>query len=193
LRKLLRQNNFLSGPAGGSWTPNKHGAANAWFLREENKKISGCASAPYFFFPPKRLMLYPVVKIRVILIILKWRIYVFVEVDSNSNTDQSFNMIFRDISPARELYCIKYPVNGEEQPVQVTGWDAESNTPCPAYACKVEESGDGVALLIYGGSGGVRMKLLEDEIKWDPESSKQWGDTHLVYPADCFTVYKDEL
>ena len=117
----------------------------------------------------------------------------FVEVDSNSNTDQSFNMIFRDISPARELYCIKYPVNGEEQPVQVTGWDAESNTPCPAYACKVEESGDGVALLIYGGSCGVRMKLLEDEIKWDPESSKQWGDTHLVYPADCFTVYKDEL
>jgi hypothetical protein len=51
---------FVSRSAGGSWTPNKHGAANAWFLREENKKISGCASAPYFFFPHKRLMLYPV-------------------------------------------------------------------------------------------------------------------------------------
>ena len=117
----------------------------------------------------------------------------FVEVDSNSNTDKSFNMIFRDISPAREIYCIKYPVNGEEQPVQIIGWDADSNRPCPAYACKVEESGDGVALLIYGGSGGVRMKLLEDEIKWNPESPSQWGDTHLVYPVDCFTVYKDEL
>ena len=102
-------------------------------------------------------------------------------------------MIFRDISPARELYCIKYPVNGEEQPVQIIGWDADSNKPCPAYACKVEESGDGVALLIYGGSGGVRMKLLEDEIKWNPESSSQLGDPHLVYHADCFTVYKDEL
>lgn len=117
----------------------------------------------------------------------------FVEVDSNSNTDRSFNMIFRDISPPRELYCIKYPVKGEEQPVQVTGWDAGSNTPCPAYACKVEESGDGVALLIYGGSGGVRMKPLEDETQWDPGSLKQWGETHLVYPADCFIVYKDEL
>ena len=82
--------------------------------------------------------------------------HVFVEVDSNTNTDRSFNMIFRDISLPRELYCIKYPVNGEEQPVQITGWDADSNTSCPAYACKVEESGDGVALLIYGGSGGVR-------------------------------------
>ena len=87
---------------------------------------------------------------------------VFVEVDSNTNTDRTFNMVFRDISLPRELYCIKYPVNGEEQPVQITGWDADSNTSCPAYACKVEESGDGVALLIYGGSGGVRMKSLED-------------------------------
>jgi hypothetical protein len=29
---------FVSRSAGGSWTPNKHGAANAWFLQEENKK-----------------------------------------------------------------------------------------------------------------------------------------------------------
>ena len=118
---------------------------------------------------------------------------VFVEVDSNTNTDRTFNMVFRNISLPRELYCIKYPVNGEEQPVQITGWDADSNTSCPAYACKVEESGDGVALLIYGGSGGVRMKSLEDETQWDTGSSSQWGDTHLVYPADCFIVYKDEL
>ena len=89
---------------------------------------------------------------------------VFVEVDSNYNTEQSFNMIFRDISPARELYCIKYPVNGEEQPVQITGWDADSNSPCPAYACKVEESGDGVALLIYGGTGGVRTETIVDAL-----------------------------
>ena len=117
----------------------------------------------------------------------------FVEVDSNSNTDKSFNMIFRDISPARELYCIKYNIHGKEQPVQITGWDAETNSPCSAYACKVEESGDGIALLIYGGSGGVRMKLLEDETRWDTQSTKQWGDTHLVYPANSFAVFKDEL
>jgi len=52
---------FLSRSAGGSWTPKKHGAANAWFLREENKKIQGVQEQLYFFFPPKRLMLYPVV------------------------------------------------------------------------------------------------------------------------------------
>jgi hypothetical protein len=61
LWKLLLQNFSVSRSAGGSWIPNKHWAANAWFLREENKNFSGCASAPYFFFPPKRLLLYPVV------------------------------------------------------------------------------------------------------------------------------------
>ena len=117
----------------------------------------------------------------------------FIEVEPNNNTDRSFNMVFRDIGQPRELYCIKYQVNDDQQPVQVTGWDADAGPPCPAYACKVEESGDGVAMLIYGGSGGVRMKPLEDESQWDTESTNQWGDTHLVYPADCFIVYKDEL
>lgn len=117
----------------------------------------------------------------------------FLEIESNPNIERNFDMIYRDVSPIRELYCIKYNIDGKEQPVQITGWDADTNTPCSAYACKVEESGDGTALLIYGGSGGVRMKLLEDETKWDTKSTEQWGDTHLVYPANSFAVYKDEL
>lgn len=117
----------------------------------------------------------------------------FIDVDANANAERGFNMVFRDISAPRKLYCIKYLVKGEEQPVQITGWDADTNTPCPAYACKVEESGDGVALLIYGGSGGVRMKFLEDETQWNIGSSNQWGESHLVYPTDCFIVYQDEL
>ena len=37
------------------------------------------------------------------------------------------------------------------------------------------------------------MKLLEDEGQWDTQSNQQWGDTHLVYPANSFVVYKDEI
>ena len=122
-----------------------------------------------------------------------WRVSLFLEIESNPNVERNFDMIYRDVSPIRELYCIKYNIDGKEQPVQITGWDADTNTPCSAYACKVEESGDGVALLIYGGSGGVRMKLLEDETKWNTQSTEQWGDTHLVYPSNSFAVYKDEL
>ncbi len=117
----------------------------------------------------------------------------FIDVESNPNTETSFNMVFRDVSQKREAFCIKHRVDTEDQPVQVTGWDAETNSPCPAFACKVEESGDGIALLIYGGSGGIRMKLLEDESPWDSASPTQWGDTHLVYPQNSFIVYKDEI
>ncbi|MDA0691506.1 MAG: hypothetical protein O3A78_03700 [Nitrospinae bacterium] len=117
----------------------------------------------------------------------------FIEVEPNPNTEISFNMVYRNVSEAREVFCIKYQVGTEDQPVQVTGWDAGTNTPCPAYACKVEESGDGIALLIYGGSGGIRMKPFEDESPWDAMSSNQWGESHLVYPVDSFIVYKDEF
>lgn len=117
----------------------------------------------------------------------------FVEVESGPNIDKDFNMIYKDVSPAREVYCVKYSKEGEEKPVQVTGWDAATDSPCPAYACRVEESGDGMALLIYGGSGGIRMKQLEDESQWNSHNPQQWGQTHLVYPTDSFIVYKDEI
>ena len=117
----------------------------------------------------------------------------FIDVEPNPNTETSFNMVYRDVSPPREVFCIKYRVGMEDQPVQVTGWDTQTNAPCPAFACKVEESGDGMALLIYGGSGGIRMKALEDESPWDATTSNQWGESHLVYPVDSFVVYQDEI
>ncbi len=117
----------------------------------------------------------------------------FLEVEPGANVETAFSMMYHEMGPPREVYAIKYAVHGSEQPVQVTGWDAGTNAPCPAYACRVEESGDGVALLIYGGSGGIRVKELEDEAEWNVHTPKQWGETHLVYPKDAFIVYRDEL
>ncbi|MBI4388752.1 MAG: hypothetical protein HY580_01115 [Nitrospinae bacterium] len=117
----------------------------------------------------------------------------FLEVEPNPNVEKSFSMAYRETSPPRAVFCIKYGAGEEELPVQVTGWDNRTQSPCPAYARRIEESGDGIALLIYGGSGGIRMKPLEDESPWDPASPGQWGETHLVYPVDCFVVYQDTL
>ena len=117
----------------------------------------------------------------------------YIDVEAKDNTSKNFSMLYRDISPSREVYCIKYQMNGEDSPVQVKGWDNKTNSPCVAYACQVEESGDGTALLIYGGSGGIRMKPLEDETEWKLGALNQTGETHLVYPIDCFIVYKDEI
>ena len=40
----------VSRSAGRSWTPNKHGTANAWFLQEENKNLQGVQAHPIFSF-----------------------------------------------------------------------------------------------------------------------------------------------
>ena len=117
----------------------------------------------------------------------------YVEVEAGGNAGQNFSMLYRDVSPSREVFCIKYQVNSEETPMQVTGWDMETNSPCAAYACRIEESGDGTALLIYGGSGGIRLKPLEDETEWKLDAPDQRGETHLVYPLNSFIVYKDEI
>ena len=117
----------------------------------------------------------------------------YVDVEANENIHESFSMLYRDVSKSREVYCIKYNIEGEESPVQVIGWVKETQSTCAAYACQVEESGDGVAILIYGGTGGIRIKPLEDETEWELGAPKQKGATHLVYPRDCFIVYKDEI
>ncbi len=117
----------------------------------------------------------------------------FIEVETGNNVNRNFSMKYREVESPREVFCIKYSVGDEEKPVQVSGWDAAGNHPCPAFACRVEESGDGVALLVYGGSGGIRLKELEDESAWDCQAPNQWGETHLVYPKDAFVVFKDEL
>ena len=41
---------------------------------------------------------------------------------------------------------------------EVVGWTSrDGGAPCPAYAVPVEDSGAGVATLIYGGDWGLRL------------------------------------
>ena len=117
----------------------------------------------------------------------------YIDIEANENIHENFSMLYRGISESREIYCIKYNIEGKESPVQVIGWDSETRSPCAAYACEIEESGDGVATLIYGGTGGIRIKPLEDETDWELGAPKQKGITHLVYPRECFIIYKDEI
>ncbi|MFQ5482088.1 MAG: hypothetical protein ACE5ER_04960 [Nitrospinaceae bacterium] len=117
----------------------------------------------------------------------------FLDIEAGLNVDHDFSMLYREVEPPREVVQIRCRVREQDVPVQVTGWDNLENRPCPAQACRVEESGDGVALLIFGGSGGLRLKELEDDRPWDVHAEGQWPETHLVYPRDAHVVYRDEL
>ena len=56
----------------------------------------------------------------------------YVDVEANENIHENFSMLYRDVSVSREIYCIKYNLEGEESPVQVIGWDKETQSPCAA-------------------------------------------------------------
>ena len=114
----------------------------------------------------------------------------FLEVEPCSNCDESIGRVYNVISESKQISSIlQYEKDGKEIDVAVTGWDGETETPCPAFASRIEESGDGVALLIFGGNGGIRMKPIKDKSSWDVNNLNQWSESHLVYPIDSIVSF----
>ncbi len=71
---------------------------------------------------------------------------------------------------------------GGEQMCDVTGWS--SSGPCPAYSVLVEDSGEGIVMLIYGGDEGIRLKPVDDKEEWRLSSPSQWGEPCLLLDKD---------
>jgi hypothetical protein len=104
-----------------------------------------------------------------------------VEVESNENSESSFFARFKEAGPARPVTQVRlYERNPSGEWYWVTGWSDNSAMPaCPAYAQLVEDSGSGLAHLVYGGIYGLRLKPITKEEPWNLESPHQWGETHL--------------
>ena len=63
---------------------------------------------------------------------------------------------------------------------RVTGWSDDEQVPtCPAYAQLVEDSGSGLAYLVYGGLYGLRFKPTDVDEPWSLPSPSQWGEAYL--------------
>ena len=105
-----------------------------------------------------------------------------IEIEKNPNVDQECYVVYRESGEPREIDELEYRQGNKRVWVKVVGWDAEENRPCPAYVCPIADSGDGTALLIYGGSGGIRLKAVDDPSPWSTADSRQWGELYLVYP-----------
>jgi hypothetical protein len=56
--------------------------------------------------------------------------------------------------------------------------------PCQAFGQLVEDSGSGLAHLVYGGIYGLRFKPATMEEPWSLASSHQWGETHLSLSSE---------
>ena len=97
--------------------------------------------------------------------------------------DRVFDLL-EDPRPVSRL--VSADLSGDDIWCQVTGWD--ENGPCPAMAALAEDSGDGVILLVFGGSEGIRLKPDGDSGPWDLDDASQWGEPCLM--LDKATAYE---
>ena len=105
--------------------------------------------------------------------------FIEIDVEYGGNSDISFQRTFDAREEPRVVTRVFAPRrDGVEVACAVTGWSAEG--PCPAYATIVWDSGDGVALLIFGGDEGIRLKPADDAGPWNVNDSRQWGEPCLL-------------
>jgi hypothetical protein len=106
---------------------------------------------------------------------------VIVEVESNENCESSFFARFKEVGPARPVFQVRlYERNPAGEWCWVTGWSDNEQTPaCPAYAQLVEDSGSGLAHLVYGGLYGLRFRPIHLDEPWSLASPHQWGEAYL--------------
>lgn len=108
--------------------------------------------------------------------------FIEVEVEAGENSDMSLLRMFDAREEPREVTQVfALRRDGTEGLCTVTGWSAEGL--CPAYAVSVWDSGDGVALLIYGGDEGIRLRHVDSNALWDVADASQWGEPCLLLEA----------
>jgi hypothetical protein len=106
----------------------------------------------------------------------------FVDVFVEENGDcEGATLRFRSEGTAREVRSLVYPAGADERiPCDVTGWSSENGgSPCPAQAIPVEDSGGGVAMLIYGGDWGLKLTPRD--------GSAPFAEPYLLVSAESIT------
>ncbi len=109
-----------------------------------------------------------------------------VEVEASDNCEAGFFARFKDAGQPRQVDQVRlYDRNPAGEWYWVTGWsDNAEAPPCAASAQLVEDSGSGLAHLVYGGIYGLRFKSVAVDEPWSLASPHQWGETHLSLATD---------
>lgn len=104
---------------------------------------------------------------------------IILDIPPNPNCDAT-ERVFHDVETARPVARIRLErARGVAAWYDVTGW-TRAGTPCPALAQKIDDSGEGVAFLIYGGDAGLRFRPADSGEPWDLQNAHQWGDAFLI-------------
>ncbi len=118
---------------------------------------------------------------------------VIIEVPENPNCEASELRVFHDVEAARAAaqVCLEQRP-GEPAWYEVTGWTL-SNTPVPAFGQRVDDSGEGLAVLVRGGDAGVRIRPAGSSDAWSLDNPNQLGVPFLLIVNDGRSVVYSEV
>ena len=109
--------------------------------------------------------------------------FIEVEVQEGANCSFALSRMYSALGEPEPIVWVLAPgPRGDTGAYEVAGWSAEG--PCQAYAALVEDSGEGRALLVYGGDEGIRLKPKGSLEPWSIENGDQWGEPCLVLDSD---------
>ena len=105
-----------------------------------------------------------------------------IEIAPNLNCEPVELRVFHDLEPPRPItqVCLEAVAGGGgPQWYAITGWTTAGTT-CLALARKVDDSGEGVALLVSGGDAGLRLRPAASNAPWRLEDQTQQGVPFLL-------------
>jgi hypothetical protein len=111
-----------------------------------------------------------------------------IEIPPNANCEAVDLRVFNDLEPPRRVTHVRIesPAAGRKPAwYQVTGWTLDGR-PCDALARRVDDSGEGVAILVSGGDAGLRLQPEDSRPSWGLNDRRQHGLPFLLVadPAD---------
>jgi hypothetical protein len=106
----------------------------------------------------------------------------FLRFEENPNTGFVDDRVFTQRSEPRVVTHVLRRRGGEDVWCPITGVE-EGGAPVEAFACKVEDSGEGICYLVYGGLWGLRLREPSCADLWSLDDPHQWGEPFLLLPS----------
>lgn len=103
-----------------------------------------------------------------------------IDISANQNCLSVELRVFHELDQPRPVDQVRLErVPGRPQWYEITGWTM-AGTQCQAVVQKVDDSGEGVAFLLYGGDAGLRLRSGQNP--WSLDDAHQWGEPFMILP-----------
>jgi hypothetical protein len=104
---------------------------------------------------------------------------VLIQVDENPNCETCEGQVFQPRTEPQVVARVRLERGGADCWYEITGLEAEGR-PCPAMATLVDDSGEGICYLVFGGAWGLRLRSPSSSDSWDMQDASQFGRPFLL-------------